>query len=63
MKPMVDRIETLARKAQDSRVPLIVARQSMDSKAIKTLVDAVVGAAPSQLHVTLLVETLLRPPS
>jgi hypothetical protein len=60
MKPMVDRIETLARKAQDSRVPLIVARQS---KAIKTLVDAVVGAAPSQLHVTLLVETLLRPPS
>jgi hypothetical protein len=45
--------------AQDSRVPLIVARAGVDGSELRALVRAAAGDAPTQLSVVPLVEALL----
>jgi hypothetical protein len=47
--------------ASDSRIPIVVAHAGRQGMELKAEVDAVVGERPSQLHVTPLLEALLRP--
>jgi hypothetical protein len=47
-------------EAADSRIPLVVAHPRRSGHDLKAQVDAVVGSSPSQLHVTPLVEALMR---
>lgn len=48
--------------AQDSRIPLVVARPGMRSAEVRTLVRRALGTRPSQLHFAPLVHLLLRQP-
>jgi hypothetical protein len=47
--------------AQDSRVPLVVARRGGSGAEIERLVKSVVGTSPSQLDIVPLVRALLAP--
>lgn len=47
-------------EAADSRIPLVVAHARRSGHDLKAQVDAVIGRSPSQLHVTPLVEALMR---
>jgi hypothetical protein len=45
--------------AQDSHIPLIVARAGTSGAALRDIVTSVVGDAPTQLDVVALIEALL----